>query len=272
MSQMTEKGLRLPRVRVCLRCRLSDLGDQKELDLLFWTVQSLCSTQSLFVLRPEAALSHLTRPDWQAGPEEWGKHVVCGWSKQALKAASNRSAETRVHTRKAPRDTVETGGFTWGAPGVSRTRSGSSQSSLSKALSKFPQVRTGPHRSASSLEVSSRWLALASSANDTANRGTSLRMGPRLSSESCSLMWGKTARDSPRTRTHHFRTLRRLLQSYRHFLRVCMLKVFLHDRRDRLFKVPLIQREDQRLIHAVFLSKHHLGYRQWLQVPHSKID
>lgn len=34
------------------------------------------------------------RPDWQAGPEEWGKYVVCGWSKQTLKAATNRSTET----------------------------------------------------------------------------------------------------------------------------------------------------------------------------------
>lgn len=67
MSPMTEKGLRLPRACVCLRCRLCDLGDRKELDLLFWTVQSLCSTQSLFVLRPEAALSHLTHRHGQTG-------------------------------------------------------------------------------------------------------------------------------------------------------------------------------------------------------------
>lgn len=89
---------------------------------------------------------------------------------------------------------LDSGGFTWGAPGVSRTRSGSSQSSLSKALSKSLLVSTVPHRSASSLEVSSRWLALASSASDTANKGTSVRVGPRLSSESCSWMQGMTVR------------------------------------------------------------------------------
>lgn len=70
MSQVTEKGLRLTRACVCLRCRLSDLGDQKELDLLFWTVQSLCSTQSLFGLRPEAALSHLTHRHGQTGRQD----------------------------------------------------------------------------------------------------------------------------------------------------------------------------------------------------------
>lgn len=54
------------------------------------------------------------------------------------------------------------------------------------------QDRTGPHRSASSLEVSSRWLVLASKASDTASEGTSLRMGPRFSSASSSLMWTET--------------------------------------------------------------------------------
>lgn len=46
--------------------------------------------------------------------------------------------------------------------------------------------RTLPHRSASSLEVSSRWLALASRARDTASDGTSLRMGPKFRSASSS--------------------------------------------------------------------------------------
>lgn len=59
----------------------------------------------------------------------------------------------------------------------------------------------------------------------------------------------------------YFRTLDCVLQAYHHFFCVCMLKVFLHDGRDRLFKVPLVQRENQGFIHAVFLSKHHFSYR-----------
>lgn len=97
MSQMTEKGLRLPRVCVCLRCRLRDLGDQKELDLLFWTVQSLCSTQSLFVLGPETALSHLTHRHGQAGRhgQKNEANMLCaGEANKQLKAATNRSTET----------------------------------------------------------------------------------------------------------------------------------------------------------------------------------
>lgn len=64
----------------------------------------------------------------------------------------------------------------------------------------------------------------------------------------------------------YFRTLDCFLQAYHHFLCVCVLKVFLHDGCDCLLKVPLVQREDQRLIHAVFLSKHRLSYRRLTDV------
>lgn len=70
---------------------------------------------------------------------------------------------------------------------MSRTKSGSSLRSLSKEFSRSLCDRTGPHKSDSSLDVSSRWLALASRARDTASEGTSLLMVPRFSpfSNSC---------------------------------------------------------------------------------------
>lgn len=80
--------------------------------------------------------------------------------------------------------------LTWAAPGVSSTKSGNSLRSLSNDFSMSPWDKTGPQRSASSLEVSSRWLALASRASATASEGTTLRIGPRFSSASSS--WKRT--------------------------------------------------------------------------------
>lgn len=156
--------------------------------------------------------------------------------------------------------------LTCGAPGVSRTRSGSSRSSLSKEFSMSLRDRTGPHKSASSLDVSSRWLALASRASDTASEGTSLRMGPRFSSASISWTWTQMM-----SAGHGFHAgflakymafqpilLHRLVccGSYRYFVCVAVLKVLLHYGGDCLLKVPLIQRGDHSLIHTVFLTKH----------------
>lgn len=82
--------------------------------------------------------------------------------------------------------------LTWAAPGVSRTKSGNSLRSLSNDFSMSLWDKTGPQRSASSLEVSSRWLALASRASATASEGTTLRIGPRFSSASSSWKWKRT--------------------------------------------------------------------------------
>lgn len=99
--QLTEKGLRLTPVCVCLHCRPHDLGGRKELDLLFWTVQSLRSTQSLFVFKPEAALSHLTHGHGQAGGRAQKNEAntfcvcVCVW---ASEKSRGRTVGHRTHT------------------------------------------------------------------------------------------------------------------------------------------------------------------------------
>lgn len=128
------------------------------------------------------------------------------------------------------------------------------------------QDRTGPHRSASSLDVSSRWLALASRAKDTASEGTSLRIEPRFSSASSSLMqrWTTIQACSWLAIVIFWNTSLPtcFLLTYRYFICVCMFKVLLHYGGDSLLKVPLIQRGNHGLIHTISLSteSHILGF------------
>lgn len=82
--------------------------------------------------------------------------------------------------------------LTCGASGVSSRRSGSSLSILSKARAMSPCDSIFPDRSDSRREVSSLWLALPSSARDTAMEENSYLWGPRFSSFSNS--WRGTRR------------------------------------------------------------------------------
>lgn len=69
---------------------------------------------------------------------------------------------------------------------MSRMRSGRSRSILSKAQATSSGLSTRPTRSDSSLDVSSLWLALPSSASATASEGTACRRPPRFSPRSSS--------------------------------------------------------------------------------------
>lgn len=120
------------------------------------------------------------------------KCVYCLWMQVQLNPETGIKKKTNTHDTHSLQLYSILLRLTRGAPGVSRTRSGSSWSNLSKEFSMSLQDRTVPHRSASSLEVSSRWLVLASRASDTASEGTPLRMGPRFSSASSSLMQKQT--------------------------------------------------------------------------------